>query len=32
VTGNHEFYAGVDRSVALMEAAGYNVLRDRCAK
>ncbi len=29
VTGNHEFYAGVERSVALMEAAGFMVLRDR---
>jgi hypothetical protein len=29
VTGNHEFYAGLDRSVRLLEAAGYTVLRDR---
>lgn len=29
VTGNHEYYAGLDRSVALLEAAGYTVLRDR---
>lgn len=29
VTGNHEFYAGLDRCVALMEAAGLKVLRDR---
>lgn len=29
VVGNHEFYAGLDRSVALLEAAGYTVLRDR---
>lgn len=29
VTGNHEFYAGLDRCVALMEAAGFKVLRDR---
>lgn len=29
VTGNHEFYAGLDRSVRLLEAAGYNLLRDR---
>ena len=32
VTGNHEYYAGVERSVALMESAGYNVLRDRWAE
>jgi len=25
--GNHEYYAGLDRSVALLEAAGYTVLR-----
>jgi hypothetical protein len=31
VTGNHEYYAGIDRSVALLEAAGYTVLRDRAA-
>ena len=29
VTGNHEFYAGVNDCVRLMEAAGYTVLRDR---
>jgi hypothetical protein len=29
VTGNHEYYAGLDRSVALLEEAGYTVLRDR---
>lgn len=29
VTGNHEFYAGLDKCVALFEAAGYTVLRDR---
>lgn len=29
VTGNHEFYAGIDRSVRLFEGAGYSVLRDR---
>ena len=28
VTGNHEFYAGLDRSVRLMEGAGFRVLRD----
>jgi len=29
VTGNHEVYAGLDRSVKLLEEAGYVVLRDR---
>lgn len=29
VTGNHEYYAGVERSVQLLEQAGYTVLRDR---
>jgi hypothetical protein len=29
VTGNHEFYAGVERSVRLLEGAGFKVLRDR---
>jgi len=29
VTGNHEFYAGLERSVGLLSAAGYTVLRDR---
>lgn len=28
VTGNHEFYAGLERSVNLFEAAGFHVLRD----
>ena len=32
VTGNHEYYAGLDRSVALLEAAGFTVLRDRAAE
>jgi hypothetical protein len=32
VTGNHEFYAGFDRSVRLLEEAGYTVLRDRWAE
>jgi predicted MPP superfamily phosphohydrolase len=32
VTGNHEYYAGIDRSVALLEAAGYTVLRDRAVE
>jgi predicted MPP superfamily phosphohydrolase len=29
VTGNHEFYAGADRSVRLLGDAGFHVLRDR---
>jgi len=29
VTGNHEFYAGLERSVRLLENAGFQVLRDR---
>jgi predicted MPP superfamily phosphohydrolase len=29
VTGNHEFYAGLQRSVHLLEDAGFRVLRDR---
>jgi len=28
VTGNHEFYAGFERSVRVLEAAGFRVLRD----
>ena len=32
MTGNHEYYAGLDRSVALFEAAGYRVLRDSAAE
>jgi predicted MPP superfamily phosphohydrolase len=32
VTGNHEWYAGIDRSVRLFEDAGYTVLRDRWAQ
>lgn len=28
VTGNHEFYAGLDRSVRLLSDAGFHVLRD----
>ena len=28
VTGNHDYYAGVDRCVRLMEGAGFRVLRD----
>src|SRR5206468_779619 len=29
VTGNHEYYAGAEQCVRLLEAAGYSVLRDR---
>lgn len=29
VTGNHEFYAGLDKSVRLLEEAGFRVLRDQ---
>jgi predicted MPP superfamily phosphohydrolase len=29
VTGNHEYYAGLERSVRLFEDAGFRVLRDR---
>ncbi|MFH1176752.1 MAG: metallophosphoesterase, partial [Acidobacteriota bacterium] len=29
VTGNHEFYAGLDRSIRLLEQAGFRVLRDQ---
>jgi uncharacterized protein len=32
VTGNHEYYAGLEPSVKLMEAAGYQLLRDRWAE
>jgi hypothetical protein len=32
VSGNHEFYAGYERSLRLLEAAGYTVLRDRWAE
>lgn len=28
VTGNHDYYAGIDRSVRLFEHAGFHVLRD----
>jgi predicted MPP superfamily phosphohydrolase len=28
VTGNHEFYAGLERSLAVFEQAGFRVLRD----
>jgi predicted MPP superfamily phosphohydrolase len=31
VTGNHEFYAGVDRAVAIMKKAGITVLRNEKA-
>ncbi|MBE0569370.1 MAG: metallophosphoesterase [Deltaproteobacteria bacterium] len=29
VTGNHEFYAGIDRSIEFTRNAGFTVLRDR---
>ncbi len=32
VTGNHEFYAGLDRSLAVFRAANIEVLRDRSAE
>jgi len=32
VTGNHEYYAGVERCVRLLQDAGYNVLRDGWAE
>ena len=32
VTGNHEFYNGIERSVALIESAGAKVLRDGWAE
>lgn len=32
VTGNHEYYAGLSRSVRLLEEAGYTVLRDGWAE
>jgi predicted MPP superfamily phosphohydrolase len=32
VTGNHEYYAGVERCVRLFQDAGYTVLRDRWAQ
>ncbi len=32
VTGNHEYYAGIDRSVRLFEQAGFHVLRDHHAQ
>jgi predicted MPP superfamily phosphohydrolase len=32
VTGNHEYYAGLDRSVAVLEAAGCRLLRNRWAE
>jgi len=32
VTGNHEFYAGLSRSVGILEAAGFQVLRDAAAE
>jgi predicted MPP superfamily phosphohydrolase len=32
VTGNHEYYAGLDRSLRLFEESGFRVLRDRSAE
>ena len=32
VTGNHEYYAGLERSVDLLNAAGFTVLQDRWAE
>lgn len=32
VSGNHEFYAGLERSLALMDSAGFTVLRDRAVE
>lgn len=32
VTGNHEFYAGFDESLAVFRAAGIQLLRDRAAE
>jgi predicted MPP superfamily phosphohydrolase len=32
VTGNHEYYAGAEPSVKLMDSAGYQLLRDRSAE
>lgn len=29
VTGNHEYYAGIEESVRILEGAGFTVLRDR---
>ena len=29
VTGNHEFYAGLERSLVILDEAGWTVLRDR---
>jgi len=32
VTGNHEYYAGLDRSLALLKEAGFRILRDQSAE
>jgi predicted MPP superfamily phosphohydrolase len=32
VTGNHEFYAGLEKSVRFLEEAGFTVLRDRAVE
>ncbi len=32
VTGNHEYYAGLEESVRILEGAGFTVLRDRAVE
>lgn len=32
IAGNHEYYGGIESSIALMEKSGITVLRDRCVK
>ena len=32
VTGNHEYYAGIEESVRILEGAGFTVLRDRAVE
>ncbi len=32
VTGNHEYYAGIESSVRILESAGFTVLRDQWAE
>lgn len=32
VTGNHEFYAGLEESIRILEGAGFTVLRDRAVE
>jgi predicted MPP superfamily phosphohydrolase len=31
ITGNHEFYVGLDRSLQFMDRAGFSILRDQAA-